>query len=168
MEGTYPLPEAQLDRFMFKIEVAAPPGDDMRAIMDVPIREPEQKPLFKTDDLVTLQRTLARVPAATNVKDYVVRLYRATHPEASDAPPIAKKYIRYGVSPRGAQMALVAARAWALLSGRFNVSTADIQRVALPVLRHRVIRNFEAEAANVTTRDIIGELMNSISELPAR
>jgi MoxR-like ATPase len=168
MEGVYPLPEAQLDRFMFKIEVAAPPGDEMREIMDVPIRDTEQKALLKTDDLISLQRTLARVPAATNVKDYVVRLYRATHPEGADAPAIAKKYIRYGVSPRGAQVLLVAARAMALLSGRFNVSTADVQRVALPVLRHRVIRNFEAEAANVTTRDIIGELVRSVSELPAR
>jgi MoxR-like ATPase len=168
MEGVYPLPEAQLDRFMFKIEIGAPPGDEMRAIMDVPIREPESKPLFKSEELVPLQRTHARVPTATHIKDYVVRLYRSTHPEASDAPAITKKYIRYGVSPRGAQMLLSAARAWALLSGRFNVSTADIQRVALPVMRHRIVRNFEAEAANVTTRDILGELISSIPELPAR
>ena len=120
------------------------------------------------EDLLALQRTLTRVPAANNVKDYVVRIYRATHPESVDAPPAAKKYIRYGVSPRGAQAMLLAARAMALISGRFNVSTADVQRVILPVLRHRVIRNFEAEAANVTTADILGELMRSVSEMPSR
>ena len=168
MEGVYPLPEAQLDRFMFKIEVAAPAAAEMRSIIDVPVREAESKPLFKTEDLLALQRTLARVPTASHIKDYVVRLYRATHPDAIEAPSITKKYIRYGVSPRGAQALLLAARAWALISGRFNVSVQDIQRAALPVLRHRIIRNFEAEAAEVTTADVIAELVRSVPELPER
>jgi MoxR-like ATPase len=168
MEGVYPLPEAQLDRFLFKLDIGPPPADDMRAIMDVPLRETEQKPLFQREDLATLRRTLARVPVANHVKDYVVKVYRATHPSSPEAPSAAKKYIRYGASPRGAQGLLLAARAWALLSGRFNVSTADIQRVAVPVLRHRLIRNFEAEAANVSTGDILGELMRAIPELPDR
>ncbi len=168
MEGVYPLPEAQLDRFMFKIEVGSPAADEMRAIMDVPVRDQETKPLFKADDLLAMQRTLARVPVANHVKDYVVRIYRATHPESAEAPPITKKYIRYGASPRGAQAMLLAARAWALISGRFNVAASDLQRVALPVLRHRVIRNFEAEAANVTTADILGELIRSVPEMPTR
>jgi MoxR-like ATPase len=168
MEGVYPLPEAQLDRFMFKIEVKAPPADEMRAIMDVPLKDVETKPLFKVDDLVSMQRTLQRVPVASPIKDYVVKIYRSTHADAREAPSITKKYIRYGASPRGAQSLLLAARAWALLSGRFNVAIQDVQRVALPVLRHRVIRNFEAEAANVTMDDILGEMVSTVAELPAR
>jgi MoxR-like ATPase len=168
MEGVYPLPEAQLDRFMFKIEVHAPPADDMRAIIDVPPSKGDERPLFQLDDLAALQRTLQRVPVASHIKDHVVRIYRATHPTSPEAPEVARKYIRYGASPRGAQALLAAARAWALLSGRFNVSNVDIQKVALPVLRHRIIRNFEAEAANVSTGDILGELMRAVPELPAR
>jgi MoxR-like ATPase len=169
MEGVYPLPEAQLDRFMFKIEVHAPPADDMRAIMDVPmVTAADEKAIFQRDDLAGLQRTLQRVPVASHVKDHVVRIYRATHPTSPEAPSVTKKYIRYGASPRGAQALLMAARAAALLSGRFNVSTADLAKVALPVLRHRIIRNFEAEAANVSTGDILGELMRSVPELPGR
>jgi MoxR-like ATPase len=168
MEGVYPLPEAQLDRFMFKVEMQAPPAEDMRHIMDLPLYEEEGKPIFKREDLAGMQRTLARLPVANHVKDYVVRIYRATHPSAAESPTITKKYIRYGASPRGAQSLLMAARVWALLSARFNISTDDIKRVALPVLRHRIIRNFEAEAANVTTGDILGELLRSIPEMPAR
>ena len=168
MEGVYPLPEAQLDRFMFKIEVGAPGADEMRAIMDVPVREPESKPLFKGEDLLAMQRTLLRVPVANHMKDYVVRIYRATHPDAAEAPSVTKKYVRHGASPRGAQAMLLAARAWALISGRFNVAASDVQRVALPVLRHRIIRNFEAEAANVTSSDILTELLRSVPDMPAR
>ncbi len=168
MEGVYPLPEAQLDRFMLKIEVVPPPADEMRAIMDLAPREQESKALFKVDDLARLQRTMMRVPVANAVKDYVVRLYRATHPNSPEAPEITRKYLRYGASPRGAQALLMAARAWALLAGRFNVSSADVRRAAPAVLRHRLIRNFEAEAANVTTADILGELVNATSEMPAR
>jgi MoxR-like ATPase len=168
MEGVYPLPEAQLDRFMFKIEIQPPPASDMRAIIDVPVTMTEEKPLFRLDDLAAMQRTLARVPVAGHVKDYVVRIYRATHPSAAEAPNITRSYIRYGTSPRGAQAIMLAAKAWALLSGRFNVAAADIQRVALPVLRHRIIRNFEAEAANITTGDILGELLRAVSEMPEK
>jgi MoxR-like ATPase len=168
MEGVYPLPEAQLDRFMFKLEVMAPPADDMRAIIELPPTQAEGKPLFEHDDLVTLQRTLARVPVANVVRDYVVRIYRATHPTSEEAPSVAKKYIRYGASPRGAQALLTAARARALLAGRFNVSSTDIQKVAVPVLGHRIIRNFEAEASNVTTADILGELLKAVPQMPAR
>src|SRR5262249_27857437 len=99
MEGVYPLPEAQLDRFMFKVDVNSPPAEDMRAIMDMPIREQETKAVFKRDDLATMQRTLSRIPVSNHVKDYIVRVYRATHPSASEAPGITKKYIRYGASP---------------------------------------------------------------------
>ena len=168
MEGVYPLPEAQLDRFMMKIEVNAPPADEMRAIMDVAPRPEESKPLFTIEDLARLQRTLMRVPVANQIKDYVVRIYRATHATSPEAPSVTKKYIRYGASPRGAQALMSAARAGALLAGRFNVSAADVKRAALPVLRHRLIRNFEAEAANVTTADILGELIGAVSEMPAR
>src|SRR5262249_51881868 len=134
MEGVYPLPEAQLDRFMFKIEVHAPPAEDMRAIIDVPPGKGAERPLFQLDELAALQRTLHRVPVASHIKDHVVRIYRATHPTSPEAPEVTRKYIRYGASPRGAQALLMAARAWALLSGRFNVSNVDIQKVALPVL----------------------------------
>jgi len=166
MEGVYPLPEAQLDRFLFKIDVQPPPAADMRAIIDVPPVEADAKPLFQRDDLQALQRTLQRVPVATHIKDYVVRLYRATHPSAAEAPPVTRSYVRYGMSPRGAQALLTAAKAAALLVGRFNVSAADVQKVAVPVMRHRIIRNFEAEAANVTTADLIAELFRAVPELP--
>jgi MoxR-like ATPase len=168
MEGVYPLPEAQLDRFMFKIEIAPPPATEMRAIIDLPPSDTNDRPLFQRDDLAGLQRTLARVPIASHLKDYVVRIYRATHPTSPEAPPVTRQYIRYGTSPRGAQALTLAAKAWALLSGRFNVSAGDIQKVALPVLRHRIIRNFEAEAANVSTADVLGELLRAVQELPAK
>jgi MoxR-like ATPase len=136
--------------------------------MDVPTKMAEEKPLFQRDDLAALQRTLGRVPVANHIKDYVVRIYRATHATSPEAPNVTRQYIRYGASPRGAQALMLAAKAWALLSGRFNVAASDIQKVVLPVMRHRIIRNFEAEAANITTADILGELMRSVSELPAK
>jgi MoxR-like ATPase len=168
MEGVYALPEAQIDRFMFKVEVQPPPADEMRAIIDLPLVEPEVKPLFRRDDLIAAQRVLARVPVANHLKDYVVRVYRATHPTAPEAPAITKKYVRYGASPRGAQALLRSACAWALLAGRFNLSSADVKRTALTVLRHRIIRNFEAEASGVTSAQIIDEILRTVPDLPAR
>jgi MoxR-like ATPase len=168
MEGVYQLPEAQLDRFMFKIEIEAPPADVMRAIIDLPLEAPEQKPLFKQDDLIAAQRTLARVPVANHLKDYVVRIYRATHPSSPEAPPVTKQYVRYGASPRGAQALLRSACAWALLRGRFNVAAEDIQHTAVPVLRHRIIRNFEAEANGVTTAHIVDEILQTVDQMPGR
>jgi MoxR-like ATPase len=165
MEGVYQLPEAQLDRFMVKIEVEAPPPDVMRQIMDLPIVEPETKPLFKVDDLMAAQRTLGRVPISNQLKDYVVRIYHATHPTSPEAPPVTKKYVRYGASPRGAQGLVRAACAWALLAGRFNVAAVDLQRCVIPVLRHRVIRNFEAEASGVSTAQIVSEIVRAVPEL---
>jgi MoxR-like ATPase len=168
MEGVYALPEAQLDRFMFKIEVQAPPADVMRAIIDLPIDGVETKPLFRHDDLIMAQQTMARVPVPNVLKDYVVRIYRATHPEAPEAPEVTKKYVRYGASPRGAQAMLRAACAWALLAGRFNIAATDIKRCAVPVLRHRLIRNFEAEANGISTSQIIQQIIEEVSEMPAR
>jgi MoxR-like ATPase len=168
MEGVYALPEAQLDRFMFKVEILAPPADVMRAIIDLPLAEIEAKPIFRQEDLMGAQRILSRVPVANHVKEYVVRIYRATHPDSPDAPPITKQYIRYGASPRGAQALLRSACAWALLGGRYNVACADVQRTAVPVLRHRIIRNFEAEANAVSTAQIVQEIVRSVPELPGR
>jgi MoxR-like ATPase len=118
--------------------------------------------------LAGAQRTLARVPVANAIKDYVVRIYRATHPDAPEAPPVTKQYVRHGASPRGAQALLRSACACALRAGRFNVATDDIQRCAVPVFRHRLIRNFEAEAKGISTARIIEEILQSVSPLPPR
>jgi len=166
MEGTYPLPEAQLDRFFFKLLIPFPTADDLAEI----IRR-------TTSDLgVAAQKTadgptilamggLARqVPIASHVSDFVVRLVLATHPESERATPNVRRYVRYGVSPRGAQAMVLGAKIRALMEGRLNVAFEDIRAVALPALRHRIILNFEAEAGGTTTDEILTTLIEEVPE----
>jgi MoxR-like ATPase len=165
MEGTYPLPEAQLDRFMFKVLVPFPSEEDLVAIMDrttgADLAEPER--VATAAEIVEMQRLARAVPIAPHVTAYAVSLLSATHPDQPRAPRIVQDYVRYGASPRGAQALVTAGKIAALLDGRFNVAIDDIRAAALPALRHRVILNFEGEAEGVTSEAVIGAILDAVT-----
>ena len=166
MEGTYPLPEAQLDRFFFKLLVLYPDAGEMTEILRRTTAD-TRIAASKVADGPTIQAMgqLARqVPIASHVGNYVVRLVLGTHPESELAAPIVKRYVRYGASPRGAQAIVLAAKIRALIEGRLNVAFEDVRTVALPALRHRVILNFEAEAGGVTADNVVDQLLGEVSE----
>jgi MoxR-like ATPase len=161
MEGTYPLPEAQLDRFLFKLIVRYPPLDDLvdiAARTTANVRPPVPR---VTDGPTVLQMTaLAReLPVAGPVLRYAARLVQNSHPDAPDSPPPVRRFVRYGASPRGVQAMILAGKIRALLEGRLNVAFADIRAAAHPALRHRIILNFEAEAENVTADQIVDAIL---------
>jgi MoxR-like ATPase len=163
-EGTYPLPEAQLDRFFFKILVGYPSAGELTEVLTrttTGARAQVQK-VVDREALLELMKVVREVPVASHVQDYAVRLVLATHPGTDTASPIASQYLRFGSSPRGGQTLLLAAKVRALTQGRFNVSFDDIQAVALPGLRHRLILNFEAEAEGVTTDHIIARVLQEV------
>ncbi len=163
-EGTYPLPEAQLDRFFFKLVVGYPSAADLTEIINR-TTEGHQVQLHKVLDgatLMDLQKLVREVPVASHVKDYAVRLILATHPKTDTAAPVASQYLRFGSSPRGAQCLILAGKVRALTQGRFNVSFDDIQAVTTAALRHRLILNFEAEAEGITTDMIIGQILKGV------
>ena len=157
MEGTYPLPEAQLDRFLFKVLVRFPKAQDLMRIIDttVGLQTLQAKQVASGEQLMHLIETARAVPVATHVKDYAIRLLLATHPDQEDAPDSVCKYVRYGASPRGLQALITTSKVRALLEGRFNVSLEDLQNVAFPSLRHRIILNFDGLADGVTPEDLI-------------
>ena len=161
MEGTYPLPEAQLDRFFYKLHVTFPGREDLHAILDRTTREDQPAPdKIVSQTRVVQMRELARqVPVTRTVQDYAVRILQATHPDTKEAPESSRKYVRYGSSPRGAQALLLGAKIHALMDGRYAASTDDVRRVARPALRHRVILNFEGEAEGVSTDAILEEIL---------
>lgn len=163
-EGTYPLPEAQLDRFFFKILVGYPSAADLNEIINRTTTgtKTEVNKVLDRDTLMDLMKLVREVPVASHVKDYAVRLVLATHPKTDTAAPIANQYLRFGSSPRGAQTLILAGKVRALAQGRFNVSFEDIQSAALPALRHRLIPNFEAEAEGITTDHIIGQILRDV------
>ncbi len=163
-EGTYPLPEAQLDRFFFKLVVGYPSAADLTEVIN---RTTENKhaTVNKVLDgaaLTELQQLVRQVPVASHVKDYAVRLTLATHPKTETAVAITNQYLRFGSSPRGAQSLILAGKVRALTQGRFNVSFDDIQAVATATLRHRLILNFEAEAEGITTDHIVAQILNEV------
>jgi MoxR-like ATPase len=166
MEGTYPLPEAQLDRFFFKLQVTFPSPGELAEILDRTTTAASATVSRVADgNLVEQMGALAReVPIARHVREYAVRVLLATHPDQPAAPAIVRQYIRYGASPRGAQAMILAAKVLALLEGRFNVAFADLRAVALPALRHRVILNFQGEAEGLTTDRVISEVIRSTPE----
>jgi MoxR-like ATPase len=166
MEGTYPLPEAQLDRFLFKIHVSFPQFADLKQILTSTTGNMEQAANIVTEasGLNELIKVAQRVPVAESVLDYIVRVLLATHPEQQEAPARVGQYVRYGASPRGAQAILSTARIRALLDGRFNVAFEDVEAVALPALRHRLFLNFEAEAEGVTTDSLISDILEHVSK----
>lgn len=165
-EGTYPLPEAQLDRFFFKLIVGYSSREELATIIDRTTRgdEPQAKKVMNGSEIVQWQNLVRQVIVAPHVQDYIVRLTLATHPEGPFARPITNQYLRWGASPRGAQTATLAAKARALLSGRYNVSFEDVRRVFLPSMRHRVILNFEAQAEGVEPDRILAEIMKQVPE----
>ncbi len=163
-EGTYPLPEAQLDRFFFKLLVGYPSGAELSEVLGrtTENRRVEVERVVTREALLELMSVVRQVPVASHVKDYAVRLVLATHPRTETAVPISNQYLRFGSSPRGAQTLLLAGKVRALAQGRFNVSLDDIQSATLPALRHRLIPNFEAEAEGVTTDHIIAQILADV------
>jgi MoxR-like ATPase len=163
-EGTYPLPEAQLDRFFFKLLVGYPTGAELNEVLTRTTEggRVELARVVAKEQIVELQKLVRQVPVASHVKDYAVRLVLATHPKTETAAPIANQYLRFGSSPRGGQTLLLGAKVRALARGRFNVSFDDIQAVATATLRHRLILNFEAEAEGITTDQIISQILKDV------
>lgn len=161
LEGTYPLPEAQLDRFLIKLNVDFPNSDELLAIVNLTTNDIKIEPQMVCDStkLLEMHNIAKSVPIAKQVAQYAMKLVVDTHPELDTSPSITKKYIRHGASPRGAQAIINTARILALLNGRFNVSFDDIKEVAYPTLRHRIILNFEALSDGVTADNIISTLL---------
>ncbi|MGZ6269965.1 MAG: AAA family ATPase [Candidatus Limnocylindrales bacterium] len=164
MEGTYPLPEAQLDRFMCKVLVPFPDEADLVAIVDrtTGVETPTAAKVCGAADVVAMQRLARAVPIAPHVTAYAVSLLAATHPDSGRAPQLARDFVRYGASPRGAQALVAGGKIRALLDGRFNVATDDVRAMALPCLRHRVILNFEGEAEGITTDAVISAILEAV------
>jgi MoxR-like ATPase len=163
-EGTYPLPEAQLDRFFFKLIVGYPTGSELTEVL-TRTTEGARRDLTRIlakEQIVELQKLVRQVPVASHVKDYAVRLILATHPKTETAAPIVNQYLRFGSSPRGGQTLLLAAKVRALAKGRFNVSFEDIQSVTTAALRHRLILNFEAEAEGIMTDHVISQILKDV------
>jgi MoxR-like ATPase len=166
MEGTYPLPEAQLDRFFFKLIVDYPTRENLHTILDRTTTDHKPKPQVVIDKarIMEMRELVLRVPLAHQIRDYAVRVVLATHPENPEATALSKQFMRYGASPRGLQAIILAAKIRALLEGRYAVSIDDIRHVAAPALRHRLILNFEGEAEGVKADTIIAEILKATKE----
>jgi len=165
MEGTYPLPEAQLDRFMFKVHVPFPTEEDLAVILQrtTGSDRPTASEAAAAADVLAMQELARAVPIAPHVTAYAVALLAATHPDQARAPGIVREYVRYGGSPRGAQALVAGAKVRALLDGRYNVAVEDLRAIALPALRHRVILNFEGEAEGITADAIVRTILDSVA-----
>jgi MoxR-like ATPase len=165
-EGTYPLPEAQLDRFLFKLVVGYSTRDELGVILDRTTRgeKPRAEKVIDGETLVRMQALVREVIVAPHVQDYAIRLALATHPEGPFAADVTNQYIRWGSSPRGVQTLVLAAKVRALLDGRYNVSYEDLRRVYLPSLRHRVLLNFEAQAEGVDSDDVLLKVLDAVPE----
>jgi len=165
-EGTYPLPEAQLDRFFFKLLVGYSGREELAAILDRTTRgeEPRAEKVMDGDGIREGQRLVREVLAAPQVQDYAIRLVLATHPQGEHAANAANKHIRFGASPRGAQAILLAAKVRALLDARYNVSFDDVRGAYLPALRHRILLNFEAQAENVSPDAVLSEVLKEVKD----
>jgi len=163
-EGTYPLPEAQLDRFFYKLLVDYPDADELSEVVSRTTEgiKVDVKRVVDGSTLLELQQLVQQVPVASHVKDYAVRLVLATHPNTETALDITNQFLRFGSSPRGAQTLLLGAKVRALTEGRFNVSYDDIAALSLPALRHRLILNFEAEAEGVTSDSVLNTILAEV------
>jgi len=167
MEGTYPLPEAQLDRFLFKLKVAYPSAEELHAILDRTTSDTDETlsgVAGSVDDLLRWRAFVRSVPLTREVQDYAVRLVLATHPDQPGAGEETRRFVRYGASPRGAQALILAGKIFALLDERFHVSRADIEKAALPALRHRVMLNFEGEAEGITTDALLAGIITALAQ----
>jgi MoxR-like ATPase len=165
MEGTYPLPEAQLDRFLLKVMVPFPSEEDLVSIIDrtTGAETPAAHAVTTAAEIVEMQRLARAVPIAAHITAYAVSLLAATHPDNHRAPGLVRQYVRYGGSPRGAQALVTAGKILALMDGRFNVSVDDVRAAALPALRHRVILNFEGEAEGITSEAVIRSILDEVT-----
>ncbi|MBA3558109.1 MAG: AAA family ATPase [Gemmatimonadaceae bacterium] len=164
-EGTYPLPEAQLDRFLFDIRIGYPSEEEEIAILRTTtgVSDVELNPVLDAEEALGLQRLTREIPAAEPALRYAAALARATRPDANEAPDLVKRYVRWGAGPRAGQALILGAKAHALLHGRFAVSPDDIRRVAQPVLRHRVLPNFAADAEGIGAERIIDEVLGRVA-----
>ena len=165
LEGTYPLPEAQLDRFMFKVHIGYPSVEELAEITTrtTGAQTLTASPCADATTVLAMQTLVREVPVATAVNTYAAQLVTATHPASPTAPETVRRYVRYGASPRGAQALLVGAKATALLAGRFNAALEDVRAVAAAALRHRLILNYEAEADGITADALIAAALESLA-----
>jgi MoxR-like ATPase len=166
MEGTYPLPEAQIDRFFFKLMVSYPNTGQLLEIIDKTTEnyEPDLKKILDSDSIIEMKNLVKQVPIASHVKNYAIRLVLATHPNDKDATEHTNNYVRFGASPRGLQSMVMAGKVCALIKGRYNVAFEDIKEAALPALRHRIILNMRGEAEGVNPEDIIADIVKRVHE----
>jgi MoxR-like ATPase len=164
MEGTYPLPEAQLDRFLFKLRVRYPALEQLNEIIDrtTTSHDPVVERVMTGGETLAARELVREVPIAAHVRHFAASLVMATHPQWEEAPDITRRYIRYGASPRAAQALVLGAKVLALRAGRFAVSVDDVKTIALPVLRHRVILNFEGEAEGIDADRLLSEVLEAV------
>lgn len=164
MEGTYPLPEAQLDRFLFKVLVPYPNLEQLQEIVNLTTgnQAAAVKPVMTGEEIIAVNRIARAAPIAEKVMEYALRILVTTHPDNPGATPLVRQYVQFGASPRGIQSIILAARVSALMNGRFNVSFADIEKVSLPALRHRLFLNFEAQGDGIGPDAIIEEILATV------
>ncbi len=164
-EGTYPLPEAQLDRFFFKLLVGYSDRKELNTILERTTTgyKPDIKPVMAGETIIAGQELIKRVIVAPHVQDYAIRVVLATHPEGAFATEMVNKYVRWGASPRGGQSLALAARIYAMLDGRYNVSFDDVRKGVMPGLRHRLLLNFEGEAEGLSTDEILNDIIDKVS-----
>ncbi|HEY3068558.1 MAG TPA: MoxR family ATPase [Methylomirabilota bacterium] len=163
MEGTYPLPEAQLDRFLLKLRVRYPALEELNAIIDrtTQSRTVTVQQVMTGPAVLTFRELVREVPIASHVRDFASSIVMATHPQWDGAPEVSRRFVRYGASPRGAQALVLGAKVRALADGRYNVSVDDLRALAAPALRHRIILNFEGEAEGVDVDSLIAQIVES-------
>lgn len=164
MEGTYPLPEAQIDRFFFKLTTVYPDLNELSEIIEKTTHRyvPELNHILDSNKILKMQEVIKEVPVAEHVKEYAIRLVLATHPNKENNHEQVKQFVHYGASPRGAQSLILAGKVWALLDDRFNVAKEDIRAVAKPALRHRIILNMRGETEGINPDDIIDNLLSTL------
>ncbi len=167
MEGTYPLPEAQLDRFMFKVNVLFPSSAELAQILERTTgdREAQAQKVISADQILAMRELARQVPAASQIGDYISRLIVASHPDHPAAPELVRRYVRYGSSPRGGQAIMLGAKVTALLDGRFNVAFEDVRAIVPSALRHRLLLNFEGLADEIPPDQILAEVLMNVPEL---
>ncbi|HWA13524.1 MAG TPA: AAA family ATPase [Burkholderiales bacterium] len=166
MEGTYPLPEAQMDRFFFKLRLDFPGMEQLHTIIDrtTKEKEPAVRRVLEQGQILEMRDTARAIPVARPVQEYAIKVTLATHPESDQAHEMTRRYVRFGSSPRGVQALIVGAKVHALMKDRVHVSCEDVRAVALPALRHRVLLNFEAEAQRVDADAILSAILESVPE----
>jgi MoxR-like ATPase len=170
MEGTYPLPEAQLDRFLFKLRVRYPAIEELNAIIDrtTQNRAVAMERVMTGPNVLGFRELVREVPIASHVRDLASSIVMATHPQWAQAPDVTRRFVRYGASPRGAQALVLGAKVRALVDGRYNVSVDDIKQLAAPALRHRVILNFEGEAEGIDVDTLVSQIIENVETSTAQ